>query len=150
MKTPQEFDHEQLKEDLAYVFELGVFEGGGWQKSIDNVLTYVKALEEDNSRLHLQIKGWEKQSDLDLAKIESLSAAVAQIPHLDEPISPQDVMDYVANHNNIVEKFNYCIVDGLSLCSADECGMHCGYGHLRGCDAVKEYLKACKMWDPND
>lgn len=33
------------------------------------------------------------------------------------------------------------IVDGASLCAAEECGMHCGLGHLRGCAAVKAYLR---------
>lgn len=31
------------------------------------------------------------------------------------------------------------MAEGTGLC-LDRCGMHCGYGHLKGCDAVKAYL----------
>lgn len=31
------------------------------------------------------------------------------------------------------------VVAGAGLC-AFECKMHCGYGHLQGCSAIKEYL----------
>lgn len=32
-------------------------------------------------------------------------------------------------------------LDGKSLCAGKECKMHCGLGHLQGCEAVKAYLK---------
>lgn len=30
--------------------------------------------------------------------------------------------------------------DYSGLCSAPECGGHCGYVHARGCEAIREYL----------
>ena len=32
-------------------------------------------------------------------------------------------------------------LDGKSLCAGKECKMHCGLGHLQGCEAIKAYLK---------
>jgi len=88
------------------------------------------------------------------AEVARLREALEEVRRRIEVMGVGEQSDSVRVHNRLLNQSEDAlkvVIDALAsaptsepdysgLCSAPECGGHCGFAHARGCEAVREYL----------